>query len=291
MDFLNYHHLRYFHAIATEGTLTGAASLLQVSQSALSIQLKKLEESLNCPLFSREHKSLVLTEEGRMVYDYAQTIFSTGDELMATLQNRSGKFRDVLRVGAVATLSKNFQISFLREVLADDSIEVIIRSASLRELLGQLSSHTIDLVLSNTPIQRDHDLTLHSQLVAEQPVSLVAPPKLKTKKKFQFPKDLQNTPLVLPSLQSNIRATFDMIMERSGIHPLIAAEADDMAMLRLIARENYAITLVPPVVVQDELKSGNLIELAQIPEIKETFYAITATRRYPNPLIKKLLEK
>jgi LysR family transcriptional activator of nhaA len=66
MSFLNYHHLRYFRAIATEGTLTGAAHRLGVSQSSLSVQLKHLEDSLGQPLFMREKESLVLTEAGRI---------------------------------------------------------------------------------------------------------------------------------------------------------------------------------------------------------------------------------
>jgi LysR family transcriptional activator of nhaA len=290
MHQLNYHHLRYFHAIVREGTITRAAESLNVSQSALSIQLKKLEESLECSLFDRHHKTLTLTEEGRMVLGYAETIFRTGDELMATLQNQNKKYRSVLRVGAVSTLSKNFQMSFLKVAFDDQDLEVVIRSDSLRNLMAQLKAHTIDLVLSNSPVMRDAELKIHCQLVDEQPVSLVGPAQFK-KKAFKFPQDLRGLPLVLPSLESNIRASFDLIMEREGIAPLIAAEADDMAIIRLIARKTDVVALVPPVVVLDELQNGSLFELCQIPAIKETFYAITATRLYPNPYLKKLMEK
>ena len=291
MNQLNYHHLRYFHAIVREGTLTRAAQSLHVSQSSLSIQLKKLEESLGCALFDRQHKSLILTEEGKMVLDYAETIFRTGEEMLATLQNQNKRYRNVLRVGAVGTLSKNFQLSFLKEALDDQELEVVIHSGNLRNLIAQLRAHTIDLVLSNNPVMRDADLKIHCHLLAEQPVSLVAPKSLKKRRAFQFPEDLRDLPMVLPSLESNIRASFDLIMEREGIAPLIAAEADAMAMLRLIARETEAVTLVPPVVVQDELENGRLVELYQIPEIRENFYAITASRRYPNPYLNKLLKK
>lgn len=291
MSQLNYHHLRYFHAIVREGTLTRAAESLHVSQSALSIQLKKLEESLECSLFDRQHKSLKLTEEGRMVFGYAETIFRTGDELLATLQNQSRRYRDVLRIGSVSTVSKNFQMSFLKEAFDDQNLEVVIHSGTLRSLIAQLKAHTIDLVLSNSPVMRDAELKIHSHLVDEQPVSLVGPKSFKKKKPFKFPEDLKDVPIILPSLESNIRASFDLVMEREGIAPLIAAEADDMAMLRLIARNTEAITLVPPVVVLDELKNGRLFELCQIPDLKETFYAITATRRYPSPYLKKLLDQ
>jgi LysR family transcriptional activator of nhaA len=291
MNQLNYHHLRYFHAIVREGTLTRAAKVLNVSQSALSIQLKKLEENLGCALFERQHKTLSLTEEGKMVLDYAETIFRTGDEMLATLQNQTGQrdYHKVLRVGSVSTLSKNFQLNFLKKAFDDQTLEVIIYSASLRNLMSQLKAHTIDLVLSNKPVMRNAEFKIHCQLIDKQPVSLVAHPAMNKQSKFKFPQDLRNLPVVLPSLESNIRASFDLIMEREGMLPLIAAEADDMAMLRLIARETHAITLVPPVVVLDELKNGRLVELCQIPEIQENFYAITASRRYPNPYLKKLL--
>ncbi|MFT5837275.1 MAG: LysR family transcriptional activator of nhaA [Candidatus Azotimanducaceae bacterium] len=291
MHQLNYHHLRYFHAIVREGTLTRAAERLNVSQSALSIQLKKLEESLECALFDRQHKTLSLTEEGRMVLNYAETIFKTGEEMLATLQNRSGRYRNVLRVGAVSTLSKNFQMSFLREALDDNELEVIIHSSSTSELYRRLRSHNLDLVLSNSPVPRDNERLLHSQLVDDQAVSLIGHKQYKKRRAFRFPEDLRDIPMVLPSMESNVRARFDLIMERAGIAPLIAAEADDMAMLRLIARETEVIALVPPVVVQDELKSGELVELYQIPDIHETFYAVTVSRRYPNPYLKKLLKE
>ena len=225
-----------------------------------------------------------------MVFDYAKTIFRTGDEMLATLQNQKKRFRNVLRVGAVSTLSTNFQLAFLKEAMADQDLEVVIHSASLRVLIAQLKAHTLDLVLSNNPVMRDKELDIHCQLLAEQPVSLVGPKSFKKRRAFKFPEDLRDVPIALPGMESNIRASFDLIMERAGIAPLIAAEADAMAMLRLIARETEAITLVPPVVVQDELKSGRLVELYQIPEIRENFYAITVSRRYPNPYLSRLLE-
>lgn len=290
MHQLNYHHLRYFHAIIREGTLTAAAARLNVSQSSLSVQLKQLEENLGCALFDRMHKSLRLTEEGRMVSDYAETIFRTGEEMLATLQNRGKKYQEVLRVGAVATLSRNFQLSFLRSVIDDEAVEVVITSASMGELLGQLKAHTIDLVLSNRAVKRDGGNAWQSKLVAEQAVSFIGGKQFRKRKRFRFPEDIQDIPMVLPSTESEIRAHFDILMARHGVRPLIAAEADDMAMLRLLAREIDGISLLPPVVVRDELEQGILYDLHQIPTLNEHFYAITVERKYPNPLLEVLLK-
>lgn len=291
MAFLNYHHLRYFHAIASEGSLTAAAGRLNISQSALSIQLKKLEESLGCALFAREHKGLVLTEEGRMAMDYAETIIRSGDELLQTLVNRKGLYNRALRVGAVATLSRNFQIDFVREVMANPEVEVIMRTGPLHELLAQLEAHSLDLVLSNQTVRLDSRTRLESQRIGDQAVSLVGPKRTGRRKPFRFPQDLEGYPLILPTADATIRVAFDGLLRRAGIHPLVAAEADDMAMLRLMARSGNVLTLVPPVVVQEELQSGELEEYCRIDSIHESFYAITAVRRFPNPVLKGLLGK
>jgi LysR family transcriptional activator of nhaA len=80
-------------------------------------------------------------------------------------------------------------------------------------------------------------------------------------------------------------------MERCGVRPVIMAEVDDMAMLRLLARDTGALALVPLVVVRDELRDGVLEERHRFPEIKERFYAITPTRHFPNPLVRELLRR
>jgi LysR family transcriptional regulator, transcriptional activator of nhaA len=288
MSFLNYHHLRYFRAIAAEGGLTRAAERLRISQSALSVQLRRLEKSLGQPLFERLHKSLVLTEAGHIALEYADSIFQSGEELVDLLQNRTPGRRKLLRVGAVATLSRNFQLAFLRPLLAHSDVELVVRSGSLRELLAWLQAHTLDLVLSNMPVRRDAETGLHSHRLDEQPVSLVGR-RTRRRRDFVFPEDLRGVPLVLPSLEHSIRGAFDLILDQAGVRPLIAAEVDDMAMLRLLARESEGLTLVPPVVVRDELEQGLLVERHRVPGLVETFYAITPSRRFPNPLVRELV--
>lgn len=290
MPFLNYHHLRYFRSVANAGNLTKAAGLLKVSQSALSVQLRQLEESLGHALFLREKGRLKLTEAGRLVLDYAESIFRTGEEMMTMLERRSPVRRKILAVGAVATMSRNFQIELLKPFLNRPDVELLIRSGSLRELLVQLEAHTIDVVLSTLPVRRDAENGWHCHLLAEEPVSLVSR-RTKGKCKFRFPEDLRHTPVILPSLETSVRAAFDIIMEKAGVRPTVVAEVDDMAMLRLLARESNALTLVPPVVVQDELRSGLLIERCRLPQIKKSFYAITPRRVFPNEIVQKLIQQ
>jgi LysR family transcriptional activator of nhaA len=288
MQNLNYNHLRYFWVVAHEGNLTRAAERLNLSQSALSVQIQKLEHQTGHPLFERAGRKLILTEAGQIALDYADTVFKAGDELMSTLQGRPLTTRQVLRVGALTTLSRNFQLEFLSPLVGRSDVELIVRSGNIRDLLTQLEAHAIDVVLANSAAPRDARSSLRNHLLNEQPVSLVGHPRPRGRK-FVFPDDLRTVPVLLPSLDSDIRVAFDRVLELAGVRPIILAEVDDMAMLRLLAREREGVTLVPPIVVRDELQSGVLVEHCRIPEVRETFYAIVQKRRFPNRLLNDLL--
>lgn len=286
---LNFNHLRYFWAVAHEGSLTRAAGRLNVSQSALSVQIQKLEQRMGHPLFERVGKRLVLTEAGRIALDYADTVFQAGDELLSTLEGRPAASGQVLRVGALTTLSRNFQLEFLRPLVGRADVELIVRSGTTRELLASLEAHAIDVVLSNSAARRDARAAFRNHLLDQQPVSLVGRPR-PGKPTFRFPDDLRTEPILLPSLDSDIRVGFDRLLDLAGIRPIVLAEVDDMAMLRLLAREREGVTLVPPIVVRDELEAGVLVEHCRIPRLTESFYAIIQNRRFPNQLLGELLQ-
>ncbi len=150
MDTLNYHHLRYFREVAHEGNLTRAADRLNLSQSALSTQIRQLEDRLGHPLFDRVGRQLKLTEVGRIALDHADRIFGTGEELIATLQ-RSSAARPPLRVGALSTLSRNFQLQFLSPIIKAGDIGIILRSGGAAELFEALKSLALDVVLTTEP--------------------------------------------------------------------------------------------------------------------------------------------
>jgi len=286
---LNYHHLQYFRAVAHEGNLTRAAQHLRVAQSALSTQIRQLEAQLGQALFARQGRTLVLTEAGRIALAYADTIVGAGNELVATLREGRRRERQVLRVGAVATLSRNFQRGFLAPLVGQPDVELVLQSGSLGELLARLGAHTLDLVLSNRRVQEDTGAAWRCRRIARQQVSLVGPPRRGAP--FRFPEDLAVVPLALPSRDSEIRGGFDVLCEQYGLRVSVAAEVDDMAMLRLIARDSQAAALVPAVVVLDELRAGVLEEYALVPGLYEEFYAVTVRRQYQHPLVPPLLEQ
>lgn len=287
---LNYNHLYYFWAVAREQNLTRAAEHLHVSQSALSTQIRQLEEQLGQALFNREGRRLVLTEAGHIAMNYADTIFQAGNEMQALLRDGEASQRRVLRLGSVATLSRNFQENLIRPLMGKTDVELVLQSGTLEELTRRLYVHDLDAVLSNQAIQGDSQTPVRSRRIARQPVSLVGRP-LKGKKRFRFPEDLNRFALVLPGPGSSIRTGFDLLCEQLNVRVDITAEVDDMAMMRLIARDTESVALLPPVVVRDELRQKTLQEYCVVPGLFEDFYIITTVRRFRNPLLKELLAR
>ncbi|MES2815191.1 MAG: LysR family transcriptional regulator [Pseudomonadota bacterium] len=285
---LNLHHLRLFRAVASDGTLTGAARSLNLSQSALSSQIKALEASLGQDLFERRGRGLVITEAGRIALDHAEAIFRTADDLTATLRE-TGRMRRALRVGALATLSRNFQMQFLRPLIGRADVEVVLRSGSLEELLRGLEGLALDVILTNVAPARDATSHWLVHRLDEQPVSLIGSPA----RVGTVPPPLRDLlalhPLIVPTRETGLRAAFDALATRLGVTPIFAAEVDDMAMIRLLARADAGLAIIPPIVVRDELLSGTLVEASRLDGIGETFFAVTRTRRFPNPLLVEVL--
>jgi LysR family transcriptional activator of nhaA len=284
---LNYNHLHYFWAVAHEGNLTRAAERLRVAQSAVSVQIRALEHALGHPLFERRGRQLVLTEAGRITLDHADAIFAMGRDLVGTLQ-AGARERTVLRIGSVATLSRNFQARFLEPLFGRDDVEIVLRSGAVGDLLRALAAHQLDVVLANAAPPRDALTPWVIHTIAEQAVTLVGPPR-RRRAKVDLAQVLASEPLLLPSAETGIRTGFDALVNRLGVRPRIVAEVDDMAMLRLLARRRLGLAVVPSIVVRDELRSGELVEIAQLPDLVETFYAVTTARRFPNPLLRSLL--
>lgn len=288
MSALNLHHLRLFRAVAREGTLLKAAQRLNLSQSALSSQIKALEGVLGHDLFERRGRGLVLTEAGRIALDHADAIFRAADDLTATLRETT-RPRRALRVGALATLSRNFQIQFLRPLIGRDDVEIVLRSGSQTELLRALETLAIDVLLTNLAPARDASSPWLVHELADQPISLIGTPARLGSAPRPVAALLAEQPLILPTLDTAMRAGFDALVSRLGIAPRIAAEVDDMAMIRLLTREDAGLAVIPPIVVRDELTAGTLVEAARLDGLTETFLAVTLARRFPNPLLAVVL--
>jgi LysR family transcriptional activator of nhaA len=262
MQKLNYNHLYYFWVIANEGNLVKAARILLVSQSALSTQLKKLEHHLDTELFDREGRALKLTEAGQVTLEYANKIFSLGNELTSVLRHNK-KNKKTFRVGIVSSLSRNFVENFIRPLLAHQDIELVIDSGNQTELLNRLAKYQLDIMLSNHRPIISVNNPFKTREIAKQQLSIIGQPRPEDEE-FDIKLDLEKHQLLLPGHGTEVRAMFDTYCDENNLNYEIMAEINDMPALRLLIRDSACIALMPKVVVQDEIKNGSLQELSLI---------------------------
>ena len=288
-QWLNYHHLRHFWMIAKHRSVTRAAEKLKISQSTLSEQLAELEAWLGQPLFDRRGRELHLTDAGRVALEHAETIYTTGHELITRFRQSGENQQRVLRIGAVGPLSKNLQFDFIQPILADTRTKVVVVAGALDELTRQLQEHKLDLVLSNIPLRADQEHNVFNHLLGEVPVFLVGGKRLKLSP-GKFPKFLKEVPLFLPSRQSDVRADFDLILANASIEAFVHAEVDDMALLRLLALSGEGLALVSKIVVERELQSSKIKFMQRVPGLVEKYYALTVRKRFANAWLGEIVE-
>jgi LysR family transcriptional activator of nhaA len=284
---LNYHHLKYFWHVAKIGNLTKAAQILYVSQSALSTQIKQLEESIGKQLFIRQSRKLILTDVGSITFSYAESIFNKGDELEALLKKGIQTEHQNIKIGMLSTMSRNFVEGFLSPLMNNPKVKLVIAARGQTNLLNQLSNHEFDVILTNIEVRGTNKQLWQCQLLTQQAISIIgAPGRLLP---AEFSAEYKTVDWVLPDSGSPIRSAFDGLCSQHHFQPNIVGEADDMAMLRLLARDSNALAVMPEVVVKDEIGAGKLTSYMTLPNIYENFYAVTVKKHLPNILISDLI--
>lgn len=282
---LNYSHLRYFREVAALGNLTRAAERLNLSQSALSTQIKQLELRLGHDLFERVGRKLILTEAGRIALDHAERIFETGDELVASL-DQSARPDQPLRIGAVSTLSRNFQIAFLRKALGPGAPHLTLMSGDMAGLLRQLNDLSMDVVLTTEPPIEAETGRLQARLIDQQAVKLIG--RCELLRGHTLRDLIETAPLIVPT-DNRIRQGLSELAHKLNVTPHIFADVDDMAMVRLLTVEGAGVALAPTVVLAGEIATGEVTTVDADLGLTQDFYAVTLVRKYPHPKVKLLL--
>lgn len=291
MEFLNYHHLRYFWTVAKKGGVRKAAEVLGVSQPSISAQLRILEESLGEKLFQRSGRNLVLTETGQLALAYADEIFSAGRELMNAVKQRPGNRALRLNVGMTDSLSKLIAFEILKPAFHfSHPTHVVCRQAEIGPLLNQLQAHRLDLVLADEPATSSLKAKTFNHRLGRSGVTFCAVPALAAKLRRNFPKSLHEAPAVLPSDNMGMRIALESWFDVQGVRPHLVGEFEDATLMEVAGAGGLGFTTVHTVVDHAALKHYGLKVIAKVEECGSDFYAITAERRLKHPAAAAITE-
>lgn len=288
-EWMNYHHLLYFWMVAHEGSLVAAGKKLHLSHSTLSAQIHALEAQLGDALFQRVGRRLVLTETGRLVYRYAEEIFSLGRELLDTVRGRRTGQAQRLDVGVVDAVPKLVVRELLRPALAlDEPVKLVVHEASFESLLASLSMHTLDVVISDAPVPPGASVKAHEHLLGETSVSVFGPPALAATLREGFPLSLQGAPMVLPLESANLRRAITRWFDAQGLRPRVTGEFEDSALLKVFGADGLGVFLAPTVVAREVCRQYAVEQIGVIEAVRERFYAVSLERRLKLPAVQAI---
>ncbi|GAB4142192.1 MAG: transcriptional activator NhaR [Planctomycetaceae bacterium] len=291
MDWLNYHHLLYFWMVAREGSITRACEQLHLAQPTISGQLKKLEQAFGEKLFERIGRELTLTETGQLVYKYADEIFSIGRELIDAVKGRPTGRPLRLRVGVPDFLPKLIVYRLLEPAIQlQEKVQVVCLEDKPDQLLASLALHELDVVLSDSPAGSLVRVKAFNHFLGECGVSFFAAPVLQQKLTSDFPESLQGAPMLLPTDNTTLRISIDRWLLDNDLHPDVVGEFEDTALMKVFGQAGLGVIPAPSAIEHEVFDQYGLEIVAQVPEIKERFYAITVERRLRHPAVVAISE-
>ncbi len=290
MEWLNYHHLLYFWTVAREGGVSRAAEVLHLAQPTLSNQIRKLEKAVGQSLFERSGRSLTLTDTGQLVYRYADEIFGLGRELVDVLHNRTAEDKSRLLVGVQGAIPKLIVYELLRPALeaGDHQYQVVCFEGKIRELLGELAMHRLDVVIADRPLTPDTHVRAFNHLLGKCGVTVFGTRELSQKFKRRFPESLDGAPMLLPTQNTSLRRLLEQWFDEHGIHPVIAHEFEDSAVLKVFGQAGHGLFVTPSVIESEVCRQYSVKIVGQIPEVVERFYVISIEKRLKHPALLKI---
>jgi LysR family transcriptional activator of nhaA len=284
MEFLNFHHLRYFWMVARKGGVRKAAEELHVSQPSVSAQLHLLEESLGQKLFRRTGRNLVLTDAGQLAMNYADEIFSAGRELMNAMKQRPGKHPIRLNIGLTDAFPKLITFEILRAAFkSDEPVHVICREGEIGPLVNHLQAHRLDIVLADEPASSTLKAKAFNHRLGRSGITFCAVPAVAAKLRRGFPRSLDGAPALLPTTNMGMRAVLDAWFDKKGIRPRLVGEFEDTALMEVCSAGGRGFTVVHSVIDRAALKHYDLRVIAKVEDCGSEFYAITTERLVKHP--------
>jgi len=280
MRHLIYNHLQYFWAVAREGSIVKASEALHLTPQTISGQLKLLEESIGQRLFERVGRRLVLSETGRVVFEYADEIFSIGSELANVVRGNQLAGPTVLNVGMVSTLPKLIAERVIAPAMtAETPVRVRCIEASLEQLLSELALHRLDLVLSDRPAPDGLGVKAYSHTLGRSATAFFAQKDVARRYRARFPASLDDAPMLLPTQHSALRRRLDDWFEVNGITPRVVGEFDDSALLKAFGEAGVGLFAAPAAIEAEISRMYRMTVIGRTDDIEEHFYAISTERR------------
>ena len=247
--------LEMFRAVVEAGSFTAAAQRLHVSQSAISRQLKLLEDELGTLLLERTGRGANLTPEGEILLAAANRIWRDMQEVVAQIADTQKLQRGIISIGGGMTVCLHVLPKLLEQFHAlHPNIDLRVTTGTAVELLRRLRAHEIDLLLLTLPIVGD-DLEIQTVLREEMVVVTAKQHELARTRTIE-PQSVARHPLILFESGSNTRRAIDELFLAHKIDVNVVMETENVEIIKAMVANGLGVTILPYGAIAAEVRSG-----------------------------------
>jgi DNA-binding transcriptional LysR family regulator len=251
--------LKVFKTVAKHLNYTQAARTLHLSQPAVSMQVKQLEESVGLPLFEQTGKKINLTEAGREVFDYANTIFRTFEEMqevIAALKGLDTGHLDIAVASTVNYFAPRLLAAFNRKF---PGIDLRLDVTNRQRLMALLRNNEIDLVLMGLPPE---DIDLEYKPFMENPLVVIAPPGHPLQYQQNIPPErLGDEVFLMREAGSGTRLAMERYFDERSIPLKTGMQMTRNEAIKQAVRAGMGLGVVSTHTIELEVETGRLVVL------------------------------
>ena len=286
MENLNYKHLHYFWVIAKSGGVAKAGEQLHVTPQSISGQMRLLEAAIGGPLWRRAGRKLELTDTGHLVFDYADRLFTVGEELKDALRDRPSAGGSTFRVGVTGSVVKVVAYRLVAPALTlQPPPRLVCREGRFAELLALLSVHQLDLVISDRAMPSAMNVRGYNHLLVQGGMTFLAAPSMARRLRKGFPHSLNGAPLMLPGGDAAIRPKLLGWLDKHQIRPHILGDFDDTAVMKAFGQAGAGVFPMPTMVAAEIASQFHVAAVGSADDVLHQVYAISGERRLTNAAV------
>ncbi len=238
------------------------------------------------PLWRRAGRKLELTETGHLVFDYADRLFTVGEELKEALRDRPGASASSFRVGVTGSVVKVVAYRLVAPALTlKPPPRLVCREGRFAELLSLLAVHQLDLVISDRPMPSSMNVRGYNHLLMQGGMTFLATPPLAKRLRAGFPQSLNDAPLMLPGGDAAVRPQLLRWFDSLQIRPHVIGDFDDTAVMKAFGQAGAGVFPMPTLVAKETAAQFHVASLGRTEEVRHQVYAISGERRLTNAAV------
>jgi LysR family transcriptional activator of nhaA len=288
---INYQHLYYFWNVIKEESFTKASKKLGLAQPTVSGQISTFEKTVGAQLISRQGKKIFLTETGRIVFNYADKIFSLGDKMNDDIKNSRYHHCNTLTIGhrnsMPGCITANVS-NFIHNRFEDYRVTCIMDNN--HSILNDLSRNFLDIVITDEPFSYLNGVSLFSHLLFESEISLLCQSQYTDRFSNFHPDIIEKYPCILPTHNTRMRRLLDDWIMGQQIKSLVIAEVESFDVMINMAKSSCLLMFAPTIILKDIREQIDFLEIYRITKPRIKYYMTTLTKNPEKDIINNIIK-